>query len=261
MTTRIPFVGGNWKMHTDAASATALARSVADAAGDRADVEIAVFPPFPYLLTVGRTLRDRAPTARVRLGAQDVYFEAEGAFTGEVSAGMLVDCGCSHVLTGHSERRHVMGETDETVNRKALAALAADLEVVLCVGEQLEERERGETDAVNERQIRAGLSEVAREQMSRVTIAYEPVWAIGTGRTATPEDAQTAHGRIRGLLAELYDEGVAGATRVIYGGSVKPGNAVDLLGQPDVDGGLIGGASLDAGGFLEIVRACPARDG
>ncbi len=202
----------------------------------------------------------RARGGAVLLGAQDVYFEKDGAFTGEVSASMLRDCGVAVVLAGHSERRHVMGETDEIVNRKARATLEAGMTCVLCVGETLAQREAAQTDAVNRRQTVEGLRDVSAEQMGRVVIAYEPVWAIGTGRTATPGDAQDAHQKLRRLLAELYGQGIADATRIQYGGSVKGANAAELFAEKDIDGGLIGGASLKADEFLAIVRAAGASN-
>ena len=254
MPDRKPFVGGNWKMNTTMSDAAELTRGVADGVAHHgAGVDVAIFPPFPYLLTADAVLRDHE--SPVMLGAQDVYFEPDGAFTGEVSTGMLLDCGVRVVLAGHSERRHVIGETDEIVNRKVRATLAAGMQCILCVGETLEQREAGQTDAVNDRQIRAGLTEVSAGQFASVTIAYEPVWAIGTGRTATPEDAQDAHKKIRAILAELYGEESAAQTRIQYGGSVKASNAAELFAQPDIDGGLIGGASLKAGDFSSIVAA------
>jgi triosephosphate isomerase len=259
---RKPFVGGNWKMNTDAASAVSLATAVSD--GLQHDhvarqCEVAIFPPFVYLIPVRDALRAR--NSAILLGAQDVYFEKNGAFTGEVSAAMLKDCGVQVVLTGHSERRHVLGETDEVVNRKTRAALDAGLSCILCVGEKLSEREAGQTDAVNERQVRAGLSGVERQHLvsGRLTIAYEPVWAIGTGKNATAFDAQDAHAKIRRLLATLYGPEEASVVRIQYGGSCKASNAPELMLQPDIDGGLIGGASLKAEEFLPIVKAAAAR--
>ncbi|MEQ8769326.1 MAG: triose-phosphate isomerase [Phycisphaerales bacterium] len=249
---RTPYVGGNWKMNTNGASGADLAASVAAAADDA--VQVAVFPPFPYLTRVGEALAGSG----VMLGAQDVSDQDDGAFTGEVSAAMLLDCGVKTVLVGHSERRHAIGESDELCNAKVLKALSAGLDVVLCVGEKLEEREARQTDAVNERQIRAGLAGVPAADMARVTIAYEPVWAIGTGKTATPDDAQDAHAKIRTLVASMYDQTVADAVRIQYGGSVKPGNAAELFAQPDIDGGLIGGASLKADDFAAICEAATA---
>mgnify|MGYP005844924629 CR=1 FL=1 len=254
---RTPFVGGNWKMNTDRASGTALARAVAEGSAACEGVEVALFPPFPYLGAIADTLRG----SRVALGAQDLYHEKSGAFTGEVSAAMLLDCGASVVLTGHSERRHVIGESDDLVNRKTRAALDAGLTCVLCIGETLEQRERGETDAVNERQLRAGLAGIDADRATRLVIAYEPVWAIGTGRNATPADAQDAHARVRAVLASVFSPQAAAAMRIIYGGSLKPENAEALLAQPDVDGGLVGGASLSATDFCAIVRAAAKRGG
>jgi triosephosphate isomerase len=188
------------------------------------------------------------------LGAQDVYFEQDGAFTGEISATMLKDCGVSIALAGHSERRHVIGETDQTVNRKVHAILNAGLSCILCIGETLQQREAGETDAINRRQLVEGLSRVESEQMPRVVIAYEPVWAIGTGKTATPADAQDAHKKIRAALAALYGQPIADATRIQYGGSANASNVESLLAQPDIDGGLVGGASLKADQFATVIR-------
>lgn len=248
-TQRTPFVGGNWKMNTNRAEGVALI----DAIGDRMQVDgvqVAVFPPFPYLIGIGERIK-----GGVILGSQDLWREGNGAFTGEVSTEMLSDCGVSAVLTGHSERRHVIGETDELVNQKTKRALEAGMTAVLCIGELIEQREAGETDAVNERQIRAGLSGVSEDQLAKVVIAYEPVWAIGTGKTATPEDAQKAHATIRALISTMYSPAAAAAMRIIYGGSMKPSNASDLMAMPDIDGGLIGGASLKADDFFGIVEA------
>jgi len=252
---RRPFVGGNWKMNTNHAEASDLIRGVCDRLAELRGVDTAVFPPHPYLLPVGSIMRSRSST--IVLGAQDVYHEQNGAFTGEVSVAMAEDCGCAWVLTGHSERRHVIGETDQTVNTKTLASLAGGLGAVLCVGETLEQREAGETDKVNETQVRAGLKGVTEEQMGSVVIAYEPVWAIGTGKTASSEDAQGAHAKIRALIADMYNQETADRTRIIYGGSVKPGNAGELFAQADIDGGLIGGASLSVEDFSAIVNAVP----
>jgi triosephosphate isomerase len=215
-------------------------------------IDIAIFPPFPYLLPALEGTGGRS----ILLGAQDVYHEENGAYTGEVSAQMLIDCSCDAVLVGHSERRHVIGESDDLVNRKVRAALDAGLWVVLCIGETLDERERGETDAVNLRQLRAGLLDVPIEQAARqVIVAYEPVWAIGTGRNASASDAQAAHEVIRREIVSLYDAETAKAIRIIYGGSVKPSNAAELVAEEDVDGFLVGGASLVAGDFIAIARS------
>jgi triosephosphate isomerase len=259
MNTRRPFVGGNWKMNTNKLSSAALVRGVVDALVGLKGVDVAVFPPFPYLLSVGAILRERGSS--IRLGAQDASDQPDGALTGEVSCAMLKDCGVSVVLTGHSERRHVMGESETLVHAKTRAVLASGLDAILCVGERIEEREAGRTNTVNEEQVRLALREVPPEQISRLTIAYEPVWAIGTGRTATPADAQTVQAGIRAVLADLYDQDTADRVRIMYGGSVKAANAAELFRQPDVDGGLIGGASLNATEFTAIVRAAARADG
>ncbi len=254
MSDRKPYVGGNWKMNTSVDSSSALARGVVDSCdGVQGNVEIVVFPPAPYLIGVKSILRSRPSS--IRTGVQDLYFEPDGAFTGEISVAMAKDCGCAHALAGHSERRHVIGESDELVNAKVQAIIEGGLTCVLCIGETLAEREAGKTNAVNERQLRTGLADVGLRQMEKVVIAYEPVWAIGTGKTASPEDAQSAHAFIRGLLAEMFSDEVAQRTRIIYGGSVKPSNATTLFAQPDIDGGLIGGASLKVEDFAAIARA------
>jgi len=248
---RKKFVAGNWKMFTTASSATALARAVAQGVGSEDRVSVAVCPPFPYLERV----RDAVRGSNVALGAQNLYPEREGAFTGEVSPGMLADVGCKYVILGHSERRHKLGETDEFINRKVLAALQAGLQVILCVGETLAEREAGKMEEVVTTQLAGGLAQIGREMMSRLSIAYEPVWAIGTGRNASPEQAQLAHAFIRRQIADQVGSEVARALVIQYGGSVKADNAASLLSQPDVDGALVGGASLKADEFLAIVRA------
>lgn len=247
---RRPCVGGNWKMNTNRATAISLAGNIARTCADK-DSEVVVFPPFVYLDAVKGILAGSS----VALGAQDVYFEPDGAFTGEISVGMLLDVGCEWVLCGHSERRHVLGESDELVNRKVRAALAGGLRVILCVGETRQQHESGRTDEVNRRQISAGLAGVPRPQMDRVVIAYEPVWAIGTGLTASPADASAAHAAIRHTIEALFDRAVADGIRIQYGGSVKASNASELFGQAEIDGGLIGGASLKAEEFAAIVHA------
>ncbi|MEM7680649.1 MAG: triose-phosphate isomerase [Planctomycetota bacterium] len=250
MSTRRPFVGGNWKMNLDRARAAELADALAERftapAGD-----VAVYPAFVHLADVA----DRLKASPVKVGAQDFYVGQEGAFTGEVCLSQLADVGVSHVLVGHSERRHVLGESDTLCNDKVLAGLDAGMHVTLCIGETLEQRESGKTDAVNTGQLGYGLAGVSAAQMAEVTVAYEPVWAIGTGKTATPEDAQKAHNVIRQAIAFLFDQTVADAVRIQYGGSMKPGNAGELLAQPDIDGGLIGGAALKPDDFAAIVSA------
>jgi triosephosphate isomerase (TIM) len=256
MSDRKPFVGGNWKMNTNRTTGSDLARGVTDGLLTVDGVDVAVFPPFPYLLTVRSILRDRGSS--VKLGAQDAYFQGEGAFTGEVSISMLRDCGVQQVLCGHSERRHVIGERDELVNKKLRAALEGGLDAVLCVGETLSEREAGHQDIVTARQVKTGLAEVPASLIDRLIIAYEPVWAIGTGKTATPEDAQDAHSQIRRLIERMYGADAGARVRIIYGGSLKPDLAPDIFEQPDVDGGLIGGASLNAADFVAICKAAAA---
>jgi triosephosphate isomerase len=253
MPSRTPIVVGNWKMTQDKASAVALAVGVHQAWGAGSGVEVGVCPAFVHLDAVGAALRQAG--SRVILGAQDVWTDPNGAFTGEVSLSMLTDLGVQLVLCGHSERRHVIGESDELVGKKVSAVLNAGLRAILCCGETLSEREAGQTDRVNERQVRAGLAGVKADQLDRLVIAYEPVWAIGTGRNATPGDAQAAHVRIRAVVASLFGDAAAGAMRIQYGGSMKPDNARALIDQPDVDGGLIGGAALKAETFLPIVQA------
>jgi triosephosphate isomerase (TIM) len=250
---RRPFVGGNWKMNTDRAAASNLARGVVDGLRGVHGVDVAIFPPFPYILAVAAILRERGTA--VRLGAQDAHFEPDGAYTGEVSLNMLRDCSVSVILTGHSERRHVLGESETIVHLKTQAVLNAGFECVLCVGEKLDEREAGRTDTINEEQVRLALRDVPVDHLSRLIIAYEPVWAIGTGRTASPADAQDAHMKIRRVVADLYARDVAARLRIIYGGSVKASNARELFSQEDVDGGLIGGASLSDAEFVAIVKA------
>jgi len=255
MAGRKPFVGGNWKMNLNTAEAAAVASAIVSGFKAAGKVDVVICPPFPYLAHVGSFVKNSG----VKLGAQDFYFADNGAYTGEVSLAMLKDVGASVVLTGHSERRHVIGESDVLINAKTRAALNAGLEVILCVGEKLEQRELGQTDAINAAQVCYGLAGVKAEQMSKVTIAYEPVWAIGTGKTATDADAQAAHAAIRKVLGGLYGSSIADATRIQYGGSVKGSNAAGLFGQPDIDGGLIGGASLKADEFLAIVNAAAAK--
>lgn len=250
---RVPIVVGNWKMNTDRAAAVALAMDVHTGASVLLGVETGIAPPLVYLDAVGTALR--AAGSKLLLGAQNVSAEPNGALTGEVSVSMLKDLGVQLVLCGHSERRHIIGESDELVGRKVRAVLQGGLRCILCVGETLDERERGITDAVNERQIRAALSGVTTDQLPRLVVAYEPVWAIGTGKNATPLDAQSAHAKIRSVLADLFGQAAAAAIRVQYGGSMKPDNAKALIDQPDIDGGLIGGAALKAETFLPIVQA------
>ncbi len=249
---RKSFVCGNWKMYKTPTEARALARELANGLrGSGDDPEVVVCPPFPALAAVAETLRD----SPVAWGAQDCSPHLEGAFTGEVAVPMLVDLGCRFVILGHSERRQIFGETDSSVNRKLQTVLGAGVTPIVCVGETLDEREAGRTEEVVDRQIRGAFEGVPGPEVARTIVAYEPVWAIGTGLTATPEQAEAVHRRIREALSRLYGESVAAATRILYGGSVKPGNAGDLFSQPNIDGGLIGGAALNAQDFLAIVGA------
>ena len=251
---RRKLVAGNWKMNTTLAEAKALAAAVAQGVGASPKADVAVCPPYPWLAAVGEVLRGSA----VALGTQDVSSETKGAFTGEVSPGMLLETGCKYAIIGHSERRHILGESDAEVNHKVHTALEAGLHVILCVGETLAERDRNLQERVFQRQVYAALAGLTNEQFQRLVIAYEPVWAIGTGRTATPEQAQTAHQNIRMRIAMLFGDPIASATIMLYGGSVTPETAAGLFSQPDVDGGLVGGASLKADAFLKIVAAAGA---
>mgnify|MGYP005842347209 CR=1 FL=1 len=248
---RKKMVAGNWKMNKTRAEAVALVEEIQAALGGFDAVETVVCVPFTDLDVVGPRLKGTP----IGLGAQNVHWEKSGAFTGEISAAMLVELGCAWVIVGHSERRQYFGETDETVNRRARAALAAGVRPIVCVGETLEERDRGVTAQVVETQTRRALADFAPGDWTRTVIAYEPVWAIGTGRTATPQQAQEVHALIRRVIAELAGEAVAAGVRVLYGGSMKPSNARELMGQPDIDGGLIGGAALEAKSFVDIVRS------
>ena len=247
---RRPFVAGNWKMNGSGVRTRALIAGVCEGMRELAEVDVGVCPPFVYVADAVAAIRD----APVRLGAQTCAGVEEGAFTGEVSARMLADVGCSFVLVGHSERRTLYGESDAEVARKAELALAAGLSPVICVGETLAEREARQTEATVGRQLDAVLERLDRDGLARIVIAYEPVWAIGTGRTATPEQANAVHAFLRGRVS-AHDPNVGGALRILYGGSVKAENAARIFAEPDVDGGLIGGASLDAEQFIDICRA------
>ena len=247
---RLPLVVGNWKMHGSQAMVNRLVDAVLDELPGPDHVEVAVLPPFPYLSLV----QELASDSDLGWGAQNLSEHAEGAYTGEVSAAMLEDLGCRYVLVGHSERRQLNGEDDERVAAKFSAARRAGLRPILCVGETLDEREAGNTEAVLTRQLGEVLNRAGVQLFEQAIVAYEPVWAIGTGRTATPELAQEVHALIRTTIAEA-DAKIGDELRVLYGGSVKPDNAGELLAQPDIDGGLIGGASLDAANFIAICRA------
>lgn len=250
MSSRTKFVAGNWKMHMTLGEGTKLARALRSELEGVQGVRVALIPPFTAVAAVAQAVEG----SPILTGGQNLHWEEKGAFTGEISAGMLKDAGASCVLVGHSERRQLFGETNATTNKKVRAALAAGLEPILCVGETLEERDAGRTLEVVDAQVREGLDGLSPEELGRLSIAYEPVWAIGTGRTATPEQAQEVHASIRATLRKLGGE-VADSIPILYGGSVKPENAAALLALADVDGALVGGASLEAASFAAIVRA------
>jgi triosephosphate isomerase (TIM) len=246
---RIPFIAANWKMYKTVHEAVVFVKEFRSMVKDIDDVEIVVAPPFTALHPVAEAARN----SNVGVAGQNMHWEREGAFTGEVSAQMLHEAGAHYVIIGHSERRRLFQETDETVNRKLVGAVAAKLTPIVCIGETLEEREGDRTLAVLDRQIRAGLDGLNGEQVGALVVAYEPVWAIGTGRNATPEQAGEAHAHIRNRLRQWFGGDAADQCHVIYGGSVKPDNIHALVLHPDVDGALVGGASLDVRGFFDIV--------
>ncbi|TWT71156.1 triose-phosphate isomerase [Crateriforma conspicua] len=249
--TRRTLIAGNWKMNMRAESAAALAKGIVDAVGNTPPVDVAVCPPSVYLAPVA----DVVAGSSVGLGAQNLYPESDGAFTGEVNAAMLTDIGCRYCILGHSERRQLMGETDKDVSTKLHAALAGNLIPIVCVGETLEQRESGTTEDVIAKQIEGSLAGLDEARAAGIVIAYEPVWAIGTGKTASKEQAEEVHVFIRGLLTKQFGGEVAEQIRIQYGGSVKPGNAAELLAQPNIDGALVGGASLKVDDFVAIINA------
>lgn len=248
---RKPIVAGNWKMNKTVAEAVDLVDEIKRDLADCSGVDVVLCPPFTALKSVS----DAITSTQLDLGAQNMHWEASGAYTGEVAPGMLRELFCHYVILGHSERRAYFHETDEIVNKKVKAALAANLRPIVCVGEVLEDRDGGRTEAVVEEQVRGSLAGLSDREWADVVIAYEPVWAIGTGRTATPEQAQEAHAFIRSVVADMADESLSQALRIQYGGSMKPANAGELMSQPDIDGGLIGGAALEARSFVDIVKA------
>ena len=245
---RRPFIAGNWKMYLDRAAIGELVAAFKDQALSLPDVEVGVFPPYPYISEVVQ-----AAEGALSVGGQDIYFEKEGAFTGQVSAAMLKDIGATYALIGHSERRHVFGETSADTARKVTAALEEGLKPVLCVGELLSEREAGRTNEVVKEQIEVGLKGRTADELSDLVVAYEPVWAIGTGVTATTEQAGEVHAEIRRMLSDMYSDRFAQKVRILYGGSVKPGNVDELMAVPEIDGVLVGGASLKAESFNRII--------
>ncbi len=254
MTPRKKLIAGNWKMNKTATDAVSLVTEIVTAVGKLTDVDVVVCPPFTALESAAKSLEG----STVKLGAQNMHPEASGAYTGEVSAPMLRALFATHVILGHSERRAYFAETDAFINKKVLAALKNQLRPILCVGETLAERESGATLKVVQTQLEAGLEGVNKDQAATIVIAYEPVWAIGTGKVATTDQAQEVHAFIRGLLVKLFGDVVAQKVRILYGGSMKPANAPELLAQKDIDGGLIGGAALEARSFVELVNAAVA---
>ncbi|MCL1972175.1 MAG: triose-phosphate isomerase [Endomicrobia bacterium] len=246
---RKPLMAGNWKMNKTIDEAISMVKALKAAVADVKDVEILVCPTYTALYAVFKEIKG----SNINLGSQNLFWEAKGAFTGEISPSMVKDAGCSYAIIGHSERRQYFGETDETVNKRTKAAFGAGLIPVVCVGETLEERENNVTFKVIETQIRGGLANLTAEEAATVVIAYEPVWAIGTGKTATPEQAQEVHSFIRQLYKKVYND-AADKVRILYGGSVNPKNVSDLMKQPDIDGGLVGGASLEADSFTQLVK-------
>ena len=247
---RLPFIAGNWKMNKTVGEALDLVRELKTAISGVKGVEVAVAPPFTALYTVHKELEGSS----IRLAAQNLYWEEKGAFTGEVSPLMIKEIGCHYVIIGHSERRQFFGETDETVNRRIKAVLFQDLKVIFCIGETLKEREGGKTFSVVERQVEGGLKGLGDKEMKNIVIAYEPVWAVGTGKTATPEQAEEVHRFIREKIEKLYSREVSEEIRIQYGGSVTPENIKGLMSQPNIDGALVGGASLKSESFSKIVR-------
>lgn len=247
---RVPFLAGNWKMHKTIGESEAFAQEFLAGLGDVSGREVLLCAPFTALAALHSALQGSI----VGVGAQDVFYEEQGAYTGAISPLMLKDVGCTYTIIGHSERRQYFGDTDEVVNRKVHAALKHDLRVILAIGESKPQRDAGQAEAIVVAQVRAGLADVAAAQMAHMVLAYEPIWAIGTGDTATPADAQQMHATIRATLTDLYGSSVADTVRIQYGGSVKPDNVDELMAQPDIDGALVGGASLKPESFLRIVH-------
>lgn len=247
---RKPFMAGNWKLHKTIGESVQVAKLLRIKLADVSDVDVAICPTFTSLASTCEILRE----TNVTVGAQNCHWEPQGAFTGEISAELVADTGCRVVLIGHSERRQFFGETDETVNRRLGAALRAGLHPIVCVGESLDQRESGVTESVVEKQVRGALDGYSSDQLTHLTLAYEPVWAIGTGRTATPEQAQAVHAHLRSILASAVGIDLANRIRIQYGGSVKATNVAELMACPDIDGALVGGASLEADSFSQIVH-------
>jgi len=247
---RKPVIAGNWKMHNTISEALDLVRGVKSQVEGVTDVEIIVSPVYTALASVAAELKG----SNINVASQNIFWEEKGAFTGEIAPNMITDAGCTHAIIGHSERRQYFGETDETVNKRVKAALAAGLVPILCVGETLQERDAGNTISVVGTQLKGGLVDISAEDMAKIIVAYEPVWAIGTGKTATPDMAEDVHKQIRSIVAEISDAAIADGMRILYGGSVKPENVDELMAQPDIDGALVGGAALKADSFVRLVK-------
>jgi len=247
---RRPIIAGNWKMNNTSAESVELVSRLKEMISGVKEVEVVVAPSYTVLSAVATAIRG----SNIALSSQNIFWEEKGAFTGEISPAMLKDVGCQYAIIGHSERRQYFGETNETVNKRLKAALDASLIPIVCIGETLEERDADKTLTVIEKQVKEGLAGISSGEMEKIVIAYEPVWAIGTGKTATPEQAQEIHQFIRGMLAQVFDEGVAEGIRILYGGSVKPDNVDQLMSQKDIDGALVGGASLKADSFARIIQ-------
>lgn len=249
-TLRRKFIAGNWKMNKTVPESVNFAQELKEKSAKYTNVDILIAPTFTALASVAEVIKN----SNIKLASQNLFWEKSGAFTGEISAEMIVSAGCSHVIIGHSERRQYFSETDETVNKRLKCALSSDLLPIFCVGETIEQRKAGETETVVGRQVKLGLNDISAQDIGKITVAYEPVWAIGTGETATPEQAEEVHQFIRELMSDLYNQEIADKIIIQYGGSVKPSNADELLKQPDIDGALIGGASLDVNVFTEIIK-------
>jgi triosephosphate isomerase len=250
MSARTPLIAGNWKMYKTCDEAVDTARALKQLVDGVTDVDIMIAPPFTALALVAQEVKDTA----IGVGAQNLHWESEGAFTGEIAAGMIVSAGCRYAIIGHSERRQYFGETDQTVNRRIRAAIDAGLIPVLCIGETEAQREAGDTFSVLDKQVENGLESFVLDDLKDLVVAYEPVWAIGTGKTATAEQAQEVHAHVRQWFGQRYGDAFAQALRILYGGSVKPSNVKDLMAMPDLDGALVGGASLDPESFSQLVR-------
>lgn len=247
---RRPLMAGNWKMHKNIPEAIAMVKELKPLISDVKDVDVLICPVFTAIYPLANEVKG----SNIQIGAQNVYWEPKGAFTGEIAVSMLSDAGCSFVIIGHSERRQYFAETDETVNKRTKATLNANLIPIVCVGETLQERESDNTFKVIEKQVREGIKNFSKEEAEKIVIAYEPVWAIGTGKTATPQQAQDVHEFIRKIYSQMYGADIADKVRILYGGSVKPDNVSELMKQKDIDGGLVGGASLEASSFAKLVK-------